>query len=447
MSRRGVDKTALRLTLLAVVGLAGCEVRQETQNVPETMTYQDLNAYNIWVNSQKNKAADEGFDAIPLSVNATGKVKAVPDIAVITARVSAKDLNESKAMNEVSETINAVQLALKDSDVETGFTAMNSAVKLDQNCLNENFLAQQRYNEISSDYWFNKRLDDRGDEETKRRDMKPRLSQATCKVETVEVTTNMVIRVRPASDAGKVLNALGNANVSSGQLFGYDFSDYDSLYQEAAAKAVSGARKKAEMIARVAKTELGEITNFRVNGPSRTGRFGPQPNIVNRHRGGAQGYAPIGAAPVFETISEPVVVQEASTELVTIPATYETVMETRVVQPQYTDGSGNFVPAVTKQVSRRVVKTPARTQERVIPAVTKTETRRVIKHAAGSHAAGAFRGVSSSSYSSSAGSTTPQSNALQMSLLSGPQTVSVTAYLSYDYKTPIDGTIVPAEEG
>jgi len=36
------------------------------------------------------------------------------------------------------------------------------------------------------------------------------------------------------------------------------------------------------------------------------------------------------------------------------------------------------IPAVTKQVTRRVVKTPAQTQERVIPAVTKQVTRRVV---------------------------------------------------------------------
>jgi len=81
----------------------------------------------------------------------------------------------------------------------------------------------------------------------------------------------------------------------------------------------------------------------------------------------------------FETVSETVVVQEASTELVTIPPVYETVMETIVVQPEYVATDGVIIPPVTKQVPRRVVKTPASTQERTIPAVTKTETRRVIK--------------------------------------------------------------------
>ena len=93
--------------------------------------------------------------------------------------------------------------------------------------------------------------------------------------------------------------------------------------------------------------------------------------------GSAVEYATVPAQ--YETIQEPVVVQEASTELVTIPATYETVVETVVVQPQYVTSDGTIVPPVTEQKTRRVVKTPASTQERVIPAVTKMETRRIVK--------------------------------------------------------------------
>ena len=81
----------------------------------------------------------------------------------------------------------------------------------------------------------------------------------------------------------------------------------------------------------------------------------------------------------YETVSETVVVQAASIELVAIPPTYETVTETVVVQPQYVAGDGSIVPPLTKQVSRRVVKTPASTQERTIPAVTKTQSRRIVK--------------------------------------------------------------------
>ncbi len=81
----------------------------------------------------------------------------------------------------------------------------------------------------------------------------------------------------------------------------------------------------------------------------------------------------------YKTVSETVVVQEASTELVTIPPTFETVQETVLVRPSYIAADGSTVPPVTKEVARRVIKTPASTQERTIPAVTKTQTRRVVK--------------------------------------------------------------------
>lgn len=101
----------------------------------------------------------------------------------------------------------------------------------------------------------------------------------------------------------------------------------------------------------------------------------------------ADGQSYVAVPAEFETITETVVVQEAATELVQIPATYETITETIVVQPQSTDyqvqPDGTLVqvvvPAITKQVSRRVIRSPASTQERAVPAITKQATRRVIK--------------------------------------------------------------------
>ena len=83
--------------------------------------------------------------------------------------------------------------------------------------------------------------------------------------------------------------------------------------------------------------------------------------------------------PEYETVTETIVVQEASTEYVSIPKSYETVKETIIVQPEYLSKDGKVVPAVTEEVARRVIKTPASTTERVIPAKTSTVTRQVLK--------------------------------------------------------------------
>jgi len=63
---------------------------------------------------------------------------------------------------------------------------------------------------------------------------------------------------------------------------------------------------------------------------------GSNGNVLSRsavnHYGGSTGSR--SGAPTFRTVTETVVVQEASTELVVIPPVYETVTETVVVQPQ-----------------------------------------------------------------------------------------------------------------
>jgi len=58
----------------------------------------------------------------------------------------------------------------------------------------------------------------------------------------------------------------------------------------------------------------------------------------------------------YETVAETVVVQEAGTELVTIPATFETVTETVVVQEASTDLV--TIPATYETVTDVVVVTP-----------------------------------------------------------------------------------------
>lgn len=414
----------------------------------------DIDDYRDFLEERDEEEAPEVFKPEPLYVSATGKVRAEPDIAVITATISAKDKNESRAVDDMSKIINAVQAALEGQALETGFTGVNSRREFDEACLNANQAARQRQAQIQNDYWFNRRLDQRGDKEIKRRPAKTRIAQQVCEAQLIKVSTQMVLRIQPASAAGDALRALSDAGAEQARLYGYDFTDYDALYQDAASKAVSMARKKAETTARLAGAVLGEIESFSVTRPERTSRFGPQPNVirparrfqgqsgsvidrkVNRRRGPqpppvnsyAQpqaamttcwdgtvvsngGYCPAspvmddeivvtgtrGGAAGYGAAMETVVVQEASTELVSVPATWETV---------YDNG-----------VARRVVKTPASTVERVIPAVTKQQ----------------FRGAATG------GQTT---NALSMSLLSGPQTISVTANLSYTYDTPLNGKII-----
>ena len=293
--------------------------------------------------------------------------------------------------------------------IETGFTALRSSPEYDPACLNANNAARRRHNEIRNDFFFNKRLDDRGDTQTRRRPPKPRLLERVCQAEAIRISTDMVIRVRPAEAAGEVLRALGDAGAESARLFGYDFSNYDALYADAADAAVSNARAKAEAVSSGAGGTLGEIVEMSVSAPDRIGRFGPQPTVIRPPRPSSgngvnalQSYRDrAGQDPVEGRLNRyaapaPVMAMEAADEIV--------------------------VTATKRQATRSPapVTVSALTAEAGVTANAGPTT------IGGSSGSGSSLG----------------SNALTMSLMSGPQTIEVAARLAFAYPTPLDGIVI-----
>lgn len=371
--------------IVSVLSLIACQPVASQKDDRLYIDLGDAEDYAYWLEEERDEEPPIPFDAEPLVVTGKGKVKAVPDIAVITADIISKNTNESVAFNEVSETVNAIQAAIKDYGVETGFTTVKSASQFDEICQYENRVAQQRHAQIFRDYYFNKRLDDQGDTKTKRREPKARLKQRICRAQDIEVSTKMVIRLSPPDKAGAVLQSVSNAGATRVRLYGYDFKNYDALYQEAASLAVAQAKQKAEMIARITKAELDGLVGFNVGKPVRTGRFGPQPAIVNKS--GRRSSAGFSGSAVY---AESVVVQEAST---------------------YMDGEDEIVVTGSRRLP------PNEAYQNRVDDETDDD----------------FAPVSTS-------------NALNLSLLSGAQTITVSAILRYDYKTVIDGTIAPSED-
>ena len=444
---------ALSLMFGTVLGLAGCSADPDLSTV-RPLTYQDLQMHNNWVYRKNNEAKATPFEGRPIQVSGVGRVKAVPDIAVITGQIKTEAPTDSVAVDMAAKLINDTQRRLDGHSAELNFTQISGIEKRDEDCQKHNVEARNRYNEIVSDNQFNTRIKaqiERGiNTPSKPRQPKPRIRTKLCPVLNSEARISFVARV-PSDQASNIINMLTEAGVEDVNLFGYDFEDYDKLYKEAAAKAVMDARGKAELIAARAGTQLREITDFKVDPPNRVSRFGPQAMIITNHanrnvtperyndsvdllNSGAQ-YVTIPAT--YETVSETIVVQEASAELVTIPAAYETVQETVVAQEASTEiviingrPMERVIPAVTKQINRRVVKTPARTTERTVPAVTKVETRRRIKTPARAERVGPEYGGAN--------------NALKMSL-AGNRTIKVQATLTYGYITPIDGTLPKAK--
>jgi uncharacterized protein YggE len=445
---------------LSIPLLVGCQAAQDFSMV-RPLTYQDIQAHNNWVQLKKRIVKPKPFEGKPIQVSGIGRAKAVPNIAVITGLIETEAQADDEAVDKAAIIINKVQEVLEGQTAELNFTNISAVEKRDEDCQIHNVEVRTRYNEITLDNQYNANIKaqiERGvNTKVKPRKAKTRKTLKLCPVLETQAKIGFVVRIAPADNAAGVINMLTAAGVEKVDLFGYDFEDYDALYKEAAAKAVKDAKDKAELIANRAGTQLTDLTGFRVDPPDRTSRFGPQAMIITNHgnRNVAAGRynnmdgAIINSGPnvdlvsipaVYETVSETVVVQPASVEYVTIPPTYETVTETVTTQEASTElivipataysparVEERVIPAVTKQVSRRVVKTPASTVERIIPAVTKQQTRRVVKTPAR---------VEERIASQNEGA----SNALKLSL-AGARTITVNAALTYRYKTPIDGTL------
>jgi len=461
--------------------LAGCGQSLETSSV--SLNVDEVEDFLDWREEQE-EVEIEPFKAKPVFVTGTGTVRATPDIAVVTGRIKTTAEVDRIAMDEAATVINKVQDVIAGKNVDISFTNLSSVEKRDDDCLAGNRIAQQRHRDIQNDKWFNQRqMNIDKDKRQKLRAEKSRIPEKVCAVTHVESYIGFTAWIRPSNEVSDYLTAFTEAGVETVNLYGFDFSNYDALYKEAAEKAVANARQKAELSASGAGTKLTTIESFRVSGTERRRRYGQQAMLISPHgnrsttpqqriafsdrvihsqatsrrnNGGLftsavpaplasmscwdgsmvfnSGQCP--AQPVMQAMpgsrgygagftgasNDMIVVQEASTEFVSIPATYETVTETVVAQEastEYVNVNGRMVerviPAVTRQESRRVVKTPASTVERMIPAVTKQVTRR-------------------------------QSNALTESMLSGSKTIRVTATLAYNYETPLDGVIFKSAE-
>ncbi|MFT5281103.1 MAG: hypothetical protein ACI9AR_000560 [Flavobacteriaceae bacterium] len=168
-----------------------------------------------------------------ITVQGTGEVYAIPDIANISFTVKAEKDTVGDAEDEVSEKIGLIISDIKDLDIESKDIKTTS------------FNSNPRYEYRSNDKGF---------------------GNSTRVLRGYEVSQTLSIKVRDTDNAGKVLEIVGDRGVEniSGPRFSID--DTDVYQQEARELAISDAKEKAEKIADGLGVKLKKIIGFSENG-------------------------------------------------------------------------------------------------------------------------------------------------------------------------------------
>ena len=117
------------LCTFASIGVSACsEAPRATQaDDISPIDGQKLRAFNTWLDEQKTDEDDKGFEAKPMRVSGIGRVRAKPDIAVISAVIEAEADRDDIAMDDIAKIINAVQTSLEAQDVELNFTQVQTS--------------------------------------------------------------------------------------------------------------------------------------------------------------------------------------------------------------------------------------------------------------------------------------------------------------------------------
>jgi len=170
------------------------------------------------------------------SVSGEGKVTMMPDIAVVSAGVTAQGATVTKVQQELNTKINAVTLAIKKLGVD------------------EKDIRTSYYN-ISPTYDY---------------------SSSTQRVTGYQADSNLTIKVRKIDMVNAVIDAstAQGANEVGGVRF--DVDDKTKAENQAREQAVNDAKSKAQAAAKAAGFKLGRVINY-----SEGGGAGPRPMMYD----------------------------------------------------------------------------------------------------------------------------------------------------------------------
>ncbi len=245
--KRGLWGVATLLGMLLVVFVAVMIVQQ---------------GYNF-VQAVKGKKPDN-----VISVSGEGKVKAVPDIAIVTLGVVAQGKDAKETQNIAVDKINKItafvkSLGIAKEDITTTQASINP-----------------RYNYESGQ----------------------------SKITGFDSNQNVTVKVRGVDKNSDVVGKLMSGAVDNGanQVYGSQFTidDPDALQQEARKAAIVKAKQKAEELAQAAGIKLGKVVSVQ---DSSGGGYYPMPYATDKMAVGMGGGGREAVAPSIEPGSQEVI--------------------------------------------------------------------------------------------------------------------------------------------
>jgi uncharacterized protein YggE len=189
--------------------LHGCFVRAESRPCfafnlcsasPESSTPHQITVYT-------ENAADRNT----VSVNATGTIKVMPDIAYVTAGVVTQDADAAKAQSDNSAAMNTLFDALKtagltEDDIDTTGYSVNPMYNYDD-------------------------------------------STGISEIYAYQVTNTVRIAVRDLARVGEIIDIAGQSGANTNYSIEFTLEDKDAHYNEALTKAMEEAKGKADTLA------------------------------------------------------------------------------------------------------------------------------------------------------------------------------------------------------
>ena len=206
---------------------------------------------------KENMYIGQGPNPNTISVNGTGEIFAVPDIATFTFSVTDTEKTVSLAESNAAEKTNAIIAALKGMGID------------EKDIKTENYSSYPKYDytrTLCPQMESNQSSGSGSVGSAQAIIAYPPCINGKQVLTGYEVDETISVKVRKTSDAGTVLSKVGDLGATNISGLSFVLDNPDLAQAQARDKAIADAKAKAEVLANSLGVRLGKITSFSESG-------------------------------------------------------------------------------------------------------------------------------------------------------------------------------------